>query len=75
MEIEKLTTRELLDFREIVEILYAHYDNEAKANAAESALDEDKARAFEAARKESLKYLSLKEKIFYIMKNRADSLV
>ena len=71
--IEKLSSRELLDYREFTEILYDFYDNEAKANTGEYA-GEDIETAFKAASKECLKYLGIKEKILKEIKRRTDEL-
>lgn len=73
IDIEKLSTRELLDYREFTEILYDFYDNEAKANTGDYA-NEDNEAAFKAASKECLKYLGIKEKLLKEIKKRTDEL-
>lgn len=74
IDIEKLSSRELLDYREFTEILYDFYDNEAKANTGDYS-SEDSEAAFKAASKECLKYLGIKEKILLEIKRRTDKLV
>ena len=66
----RLTERELLDYRQLVEILYNFYDNEMKANI--GAYDSEHEIIYKNASREATKYLAAKEKVFNEIKRRVD---
>lgn len=73
INLQQLSARELLDYREFAEILCGFYDNEMKANTGE--YDTDRAEIFKAASQALAKYLALKENIFFEIKRRADEVL
>ena len=67
----RLTERELLDYRKLVEILYNFYDNEMKDNI--GAYDAEHTVIYTNASHEATKYLAAKEKVFNEIKRRVDN--
>lgn len=67
-----MTARELLDYREFADILYAFYDNEMKVYGGEFGISDSI--EYKNANREATKYLKIKEEIFNEIKSRVDTI-